>query len=274
MLGAVIGDIIGSVYEFNNVKTKDFPLWTAQSRFTDDTVCTIAIADALMHGKRFDTTLREWCRRYPDVGYGQKFKQWIDNEKMPPYHSWGNGALMRLSPVAYLSQSRIQAILNGMEATSVTHNSAEAITATEAFIDAFYAFKSDTPGNVMREALSFRYGYSMNRSVNSIRMNYNKFFVSCHRTLPEAIICVSEAEIFEDAIRNAVSLGGDSDTLAAIAGSLAEVRFGIPNDMKAKAWQRLDTPMQNILKEMYRTPKTIIRQHLSYHPVTGERTRD
>ncbi|MBQ7412930.1 MAG: ADP-ribosylglycohydrolase family protein [Alphaproteobacteria bacterium] len=274
MFGAVIGDIIGSVYEFHNVKTKDFPLWTDRSCFTDDTVCTIAVADALMHGKRFDTTLREWCRHYPDIGYGQKFKQWVNDDKMPPYHSWGNGAIMRLSPVAYLSKDRIHAVLNGMDATAITHNSSEAISATEAFIDAFYDFQSGVPGDTIRSALSFRYGYSMNRSVDYIRMNYNHFYVSCHRTLPEAVICVIEAENFEDAIRNAVSLGGDSDTLAAVAGALAEARFGVPEEMKSQARSKLDLPMQRVLDKMYQTPKTIIRQHFSYHPVTGEKMRD
>ena len=273
MLGAIIGDIIGSVYEFNNVKTKDFPLWTDASHFTDDTVCTVAIADALLHQKPFDQTLRDWCRRYPDAGYGPLFQKWVHSDTMPAYKGWGNGAVMRLSPVAFLSADKIEARLSGMEQTAVTHNSAEAITATEAYIDTFFALKEGYSSDTIARTLSFRFGYQMDRSIDDIRATYDKFYVRASKTVPEAISCALYATSFEDAIRNAISLGGDSDTLAAITGSLAEVRFGVPAKMKLEAISRLDDSMRSVLQEMYNHPNQVIRHCLSYHPITGDRTR-
>ena len=273
MLGAIIGDMIGSAYEFNNVKRKDFPLWTADSRLTDDTVCTIAIADALLNHKPFDKALRDWCRRYPEAGYGPMFQKWIESDTMPAYKSWGNGAVMRLSPVAFLSADKTEALLTGMEQTAVTHNSAEAISATKAYLEAFFDLKEEHKPNYIAQALSDRYGYQMDRSVDFIRASYNKFYVRCSKTVPEAIICALEATDFEDAIRNAISLGGDSDTLAAMAGALAEVRFGIPGILKTEVLSRLDNSMKKILTQMYQHPNCVKRKHLSYHPLTGEKER-
>ena len=273
MLGAIIGDMIGSVYEFNNVKDKNFPLWSKASHYTDDTVCTIAIADALLNQKPFDKALREWCRRYPEAGYGPMLQKWVQSDQAPAYRSWGNGAVMRLSPVAYLSADKTEALLNGFEQASVTHNSATALTATSAYLDAFFAIKEcNTPRNIA-SALSARYGYQMNRSIDDIRSSYDKFYVRADKTIPESISCVLWAKNFEDAIRNAISLGGDSDTLAAMAGALAEVRFGIPHALKVEALYRLDQPMRAVLDQMYQRPNQITRHHLSYHPITGEKER-
>jgi len=273
MIGAVIGDMIGSVYEFNNVKHKDFPLWRKDSCFTDDTVCTIAIADALLHQKPFDESLREWCRRYPNAGYGSMFYEWIKSDTMPACHSWGNGAIMRLSPVAFLSADKLDALSSGLEQTAVTHNSPEALTATEAYINTYFDLKEGCEPSHIAKVLSARYGYQMDRSIDDIRASYDKFYVRASKTVPEAISCALQATDFEDAIRNAVSLGGDSDTLAAMAGALAEVRFGIPAGIKKEALSRLDQPMKTILKEMYRRPNQIIRHRLSYQPMTGEKER-
>ena len=273
MFGAVIGDIIGSVYEFNNVKSKSFPLWSDASTFTDDTLCTIAIADAMLHQKSFEAALVDWGKRYPQVGYGPMFQGWLGSERRKPYKSWGNGAVMRLSPVCYLSPDCIYATLSGLEATGVTHNSSEALLATEAYIDAFFSLKEGKTPTDIKDKLSSRYGYDMNRSVDDIRECYDKFYVRCSKSVPEAIICALDATGFEDAIRNAISLGGDSDTLATMTGALAEVRFSVPAEMKAQALARLPDPMKEILNEMYRTPRQIKRQKLSYHPLTGERER-
>ena len=273
MLGAIIGDMIGSVYEFNNVKTKDFTLWCNDSHLTDDTVCTIAIADALLNQKPFDKALREWCRRYPEAGYGPMFQKWVQSDTMPAYKSWGNGAVMRVSPVAYLSVDKSEALLSGLEQTAVTHNSAEPITAVSAYLDAFFDLKEGYKPSIITQALSARYGYQMDRSIDEIRSGYNKFYVRASKTVPEAILCALQATSFEDAIRNAVSLGGDSDTLATMAGALAEVRFGVPKSMEKEALSRLDTSMKSVLMQMYGRPNCIARHHLSYHPVTGEKER-
>lgn len=259
MLGAIIGDIIGSVYEFHNIKTKDFPLFSKESHFTDDTVCTIAVADALMHHKPVDKTLREWGRRYSSVGYGPMFLKWLQSDDMGPYRSFGNGAVMRLSPLARLCNDRTQAVLTGMDITAITHNSAEAITATEAYIETLFALKDGHSPDIIKSALSLRFGYDMNRTVSDIRSAYDKFYVRCSKSVPEAITCALDATSYTDAVRNAVSLGGDSDTLACMAGGLAAIRFPIPRDIQQRALTYLPTEMTDIISEYNHKTKTPIK---------------
>lgn len=256
MLGAVIGDIIGSSYEFNNIKSKNFPLWTNQSRITDDTVCTIAVADSLIHNKDITNTLRSWCRRYP-VGYGQKFKNWIDAPLPTPYNSWGNGAVMRISPVGFLYDDFNTSLKKGMEITNITHNHPDTAKAVEAYLMTMALIKSGVATQAIKEVIQTKYQYNMNRSVDKIRSTYDKFYVRCNKTVPEAIICALDAVSFEDAIRNAISLGGDSDTLACMTGALAELRFGIPPEMTRSALRYLDTGMKQVLRKLYQTPTQI-----------------
>ncbi len=241
MLGAVIGDIVGAPYEGRGrqIKTKDFPLFGPYSRFTDDTVCTAAVADILMHDKPPAETMQQWCRRHPRKGYGGNFGRWIYSPDPAPYKSWGNGAGMRVSPAAYLNKDSLSNALEASDkVTAVTHNHPEGMKGARAITHAIWlAFNGADPQEIRSEIVS-TYGYDLSRSVDEIRPDYS-FDVSCQGTVPEAITCALEATSFEDAVRNAVSLGGDSDTLAAIAGPIAEALHGIPREIEEEAECRL-----------------------------------
>ncbi len=272
MFGAVIGDIIGSAYEFNNVKTKDFPLWTKASHITDDTVCTIAVADSILNHKPIVETLQDWCRVY-SIGYSKKFQEWVNSPFPEPYQSFGNGAVMRISPVGFLYRNVTEAIQKGTEITNITHNHPMAIQAVEAYLTTMHLIKNGENPHKIKAIIQEKYPYDMNRSVDEIRATYDKFYVRCERTVPEAIICALDATSFEDAVRNAVSLGGDSDTLACMAGALAELRFGVPTEMKQKALGYLNLEMAGILKQLYQEPKRIIKHYAVFPELPAPRQR-
>ena len=274
MLGAIIGDIVGSVYEWNNIKTKDFPLFNERGFFTDDTVMTIAVADAIMQGGTSDDfidSMKKWGRLYPSAGYGSRFGSWLFSDNREPYNSWGNGSAMRVSPCAWMMDCGFCARTgmwpsNGREgarlSASVTHNHPEGIKGALAVTDAIFMLryyvggfhntedyatykdysmdelKSKIKGHVEQE-----HGYNLSRTLNEMRPSY-KFNESCQETVPEAIIAFLESTDFEDAIRNAISLGGDSDTLAAITGSIAEAAYGIPKVIADEALRYLDAPLR------------------------------
>lgn len=232
MLGAIIGDIVGSVYEFDNYKSKDFmPFFHRRAKITDDTVCTIAVADILLHQKAPAETLRNWCVRYESVGgWGGRFGVWFEQKTLAPYGSFGNGAAMRVSPAAFLAKSEEQALAWAEVVTEITHDHPEGIKGAKATTLAIYrALQGDSPDQI-REAVSNTYAYDLSLSVDQIRPNY-RYTESCQGSVPQAITCALEATDFEDAIRNAISIGGDSDTIAAIAGGIAEARFGIPDNL-------------------------------------------
>lgn len=250
MLGAIIGDIVGSVYEFDNIKTKDFPLFREDSRCTDDTVCTTAVADIILNDKDPVKTLVHWCRKYPGMGYGDRFVKWFDLPWQEPYNSFGNGAAMRVSPAAFLAPSIEYGRRLATTVTEITHNHPEGMKGALATTDAIWlAFNAATPKEI-RSHVEATYGYDMNRTVDSIRPTY-RFNETCMGTVPEAIICALEAEDFEDAIRNAISVGGDSDTLAAITGAIAEARFMIPDDLCQQALRRIPDDLRAVVLQMY-----------------------
>ena len=251
MLGAIIGDIVGSVYEFDNIKTKDFPLFREDSRITDDTVCTVAVADIILNQKDPVETLVYWCRKYPGMGYGDRFVKWFDLPWQEPYNSFGNGAAMRVSPAAFLAPSIQYARKLATAVTEITHNHPEGLKGALATSDAIWLASSDATPEAIRSHVEMTYGYDLNRTVDSIRPDY-EFNESCMKTVPEAIICALEAEDFEDAVRNAVSIGGDSDTLAAIAGAIAEARFMIPEALCQEALRRIPGDLRTVLLQMYR----------------------
>lgn len=269
MLGAIVGDIVGSIYERNNIKTKDFPLFGEGCHFTDDTVMTIATADALLHGNQEDNFIdayKKWGRMYPNAGYGAKFARWIRSEDRNPYYSWGNGSAMRVSPCGWFMDCYFWGRTgcypsNGREVAArsarVTHNHPEGIKGAIAVADAicyarFFSLELafdygdswtlDELKQRMRKDLSREYGYDLDQMLDDIRPYY-RFDVSCKGTVPQAIIAFLESTDFEDAIRNAISLGGDSDTLAAITGSIAEAAYGIPDWIKEKTLSYLTEPM-------------------------------
>ncbi|MBP9059009.1 MAG: ADP-ribosylglycohydrolase family protein [Rhodoferax sp.] len=250
MLGAIIGDIVGSVYEFDNIKTKEFPLFRGDCRFTDDTVCTVAVADIVFNSKDPSETLVNWCRNYPGRGYGDRFTKWFDLPWQEPYNSFGNGAAMRVSPAAFLAESLEEALQSAQSVTEITHNHPEGLKGAKATAHTIYLAKHGIPVNKIRNVIAASYGYDLSRTVDAIREDYD-FYESCQKTVPEAIACALEASDFEDAIRNAISIGGDSDTIAAIAGGIAEASFGIPKSIADKALSFLPADMRHILTAVY-----------------------
>lgn len=254
MLGAIIGDIVGSVYEFNNYRAKDFtPFFHPKAFFTDDTVCTIAVADALVNRKDPATTLREWGRRYwNNGGWGQRFALWIATDGMGPYNSLGNGAAMRVSAAGLLATSIEEAIALSDRVTEVTHNHTEGMRGGAATAVAIHMARTGRGAEEIRQAIVQRFQYDLTPSVDEIRPTY-RYNERSQDTVPQALTCALEANDYEDAIRNAISIGGDSDTIAAIAGAVAEALFGISDDVAAEAWRFLPTEMRVVLQDLYAT---------------------
>lgn len=255
MLGAIIGDIVGSIYEWNRIKTKDFTFFDPQCEFTDDSVCTAAVADILMNNLPPAQTMQEWCRRHPGRGYGGFFHQWIHFAVPAPYKSYGNGAAMRVSPAAFLNRDDLDAALNAADnVTAITHNHPEGLKGARATTHAIWlAYQGETTTDI-RQTIVVEYGYDLRRTVNDIHPGYS-FDETCQGTVPQAITCALESESFEDAVRNAVSLGGDADTLAAIAGPVAEALHGIPDEFIELAVNQFLTGAPDIcevIQEMYR----------------------
>lgn len=253
MLGAVIGDIVGSVYEWDNVRRKDFgPLFHPKAFFTDDTICTVAVADALANERNPGEALMDWGRRYFDNGgWGGMFSRWLVRGALGPYNSYGNGAAMRVSPAGLLASSVEEASTLSRQVTEVTHNHPEGLKGAEATALAiFLARQRVTPQNI-KVAITERYGYDLQRTPDDIRPTY-RFNETCQETVPQALVCALTATDFEDAIRNAISIGGDSDTVAAIAGGVAEALFGIPDEIADRGWTYLHNDMRETLTLLYR----------------------
>ena len=250
MLGAIIGDIVGSIHEFNNHRSKQFELFGPGSDFTDDTVCTIAVADTLLHGKPPANALYEWCNRYPGRGYGGMFSRWIQTPGAKPYNSYGNGAAMRVSPAGLLGRTLGEALDMARRVTEVTHNHPEGLKGAAATAHAIFLAKRGASAEEIRTAIQASYGYDLVRSVDEIRPIY-RFNETCQKTVPEALVCALEATDFEDGIRNAVSIGGDSDTIAAIAGAVAEALFGVPETLSKDGLSKLPADMRRIVEELY-----------------------
>ncbi len=258
MLGAIIGDIVGSIYEPKDrrIKTKDFPFFGEDCRFTDDSVCTTAVADSLLHDLSPAETMRKWGKRYPRCGFSQIFKNWIYSEEHAPNCTFRNGAAMRVSPAAFLNRDDLDAALVAADkVTVISHDHPEGIKGALATAHAIWlAFRDESPTSI-REIITTEYGYDLTRTVDDIRPGY-AFDMTCQGTVPQAVTCALESENYEDAVRNAISLGGDSDTLSSIAGAIAEALHGIPNDIKEEAKVRYLTKAPDILEvisEMYRT---------------------
>ncbi len=255
MLGAIIGDIVGSRFEWNNHRSKDFDLLTYKCFFTDDSVMSLAIAKAILESKEDYSDLNEkvvyWMRligqHYPDCGYGGGFRKWMFSNDPKPYNSYGNGAAMRVSAAGLAANSLEEAILLSKKVTEVTHNHPEGIKGAEATAVAIYLAKSGSNILDIRDYINTHY-YSMNFKLDDIRNSY-KFSETCQDTVPQAIEAFLESKNFEDAIRNAISIGGDSDTLAAITGGIAEAYYGIPTNIRKHALTYLDEHLLSILVE-------------------------
>ena len=252
MLGAIAGDIIGSIYEAAPIKTKGFPLFGLGVSFTDDTVCTVAIADALLSGGDFAQFLRAYVRRYPGRGYGGMFLRWAHTPGMSAYGSWGNGAAMRVSAVAWLASDEADALATAARSAAVSHGHPEAIAGAQATVLAAWLARHGADPETVHREIAARFGYDLGQSVEQIRAWY-AFDISCQGTVPPALVCALEATCYEDAIRNAVSLGGDTDTLACITGGIAEALYGLPPDIAAQARGYLDHRLLSVIDRFYQT---------------------
>ena len=252
ILGAIAGDIIGSVYENRPIKTKDFELFSTRSIFTDDTVMTIAIANWLcedMSSKNvLISNLQYFGNLYPNAGYGGRFIHWLMQESPQPYESWGNGSAMRVSPCAWAAESLEMAQELAKTSAVVTHNHPEGIKGALATCDAIYLARTGSSKERIKSHIEKNYGYDLSFTIDGIRPFYD-FDVSCQGSVPESIVCFLEADSFEDTIRNAVSLGGDADTLAAIAGSIASAYWEIPKDISYKSNNLLDDTLLDVFIE-------------------------
>ncbi len=240
MIGAIVGDIIGSYFEHYPTKYTDFELYSENSCFTDDTVLTVAVADWLLNGGELRTYFYDYVERYPGVGYGGTFLNWAQCHLTEPYGSWGNGSAMRVSPVAYACDS-LPGVLRLAETTAaVTHNHPDGILGALAVAGCVFVTRNGGSKDDVRRFIDTEIGYDLSRTIDTIRPFYS-FDVSCAGSVPEAITAFLESESVEHAIRLAVSLGGDSDTMACIAAAIAEPFFGgVPNDLWLPARGRLD----------------------------------
>jgi ADP-ribosylglycohydrolase len=252
MIGAIAGDIIGSVYEHRQIKTTRFPLFDRRCRFTDDSVMTIAVAAAILEGAPYGPALKRFGRRYPDAGYGSAFYDWLFQDEIMPYHSWGNGSAMRASPIGLAFDTPERVLAEARRSAEVSHNHPEGIKGAQAAALAVYLARQGESKDAIRLEIAGRFGYALDRTVESIRPGY-KFDVSCQGTVPEALIAFFDANSYEDAVRNAISLGGDSDTLACIAGGVAQAFYGsIPAEITAKAVALLPPDLLEIVEEFNR----------------------
>ncbi|MCD6576687.1 MAG: ADP-ribosylglycohydrolase family protein [Anaerolineaceae bacterium] len=255
MLGAIAGDIIGSPYEFVPYKNTDFPLFCAHSKFTDDTVLTIAVADALLHNLDLIDTLKEYSRKYPDAGYGGSFKRWVFSDSRDPYNSWGNGSAMRTSPIGFFYNKEIDVLKAAKTYAQVTHNHPEGIRGAQATSLCIFLARHRISKSDIRKEISKWFNYDLSKTINEIRPNYY-FDVSCQGSVPQSIIAFLESDDYEDAIRKAVSLGGDADTMACIAGGIAEAFYGpIPENIALEINQRLPDEFLKIIDEFYKAIK-------------------
>ena len=239
MWGAVVGDIAGSRFEGSRGGRKDFDLFDRRCTYTDDTVCTAAVAYIIVNNRRPDVTLQRWCRRHPGRGYGGGFRQWIESPVPRPYGSFGNGAAMRVSPVALLCRGRTldYALALSDRVTEITHDHPEGIKGARAVTEAIWLALCGEGTETVRHQITERYGYDLARTLESIRPSH-RFDVTCQGTVPTALICALESTCLEDAVRNAVSLGGDADTLAAIAGAVGEALHGLDEGLVRTARER------------------------------------
>lgn len=250
MLGAIAGDIVGSPFEACATKEKDFALFGRRSCFTDDTVMSVAIADALLAGSpyAFVDQLKAWYRRHPHVGYGQTFARWAAHPTdRDPYNSWGNGSAMRVSPVAWAFDDLDTVLRIAGESAAVTHDHPEGIAGAKAVAGCIFLARTGATRDALREFAAATYGKRMERTLDQIRPGY-RFDVSCIGSVPEAIIAFLESSDFEDALRNAVSLGGDSDTQACSAGAIAEGFYrGVPDPIAGETLRRLDAGLRAVV---------------------------
>jgi ADP-ribosylglycohydrolase len=262
MIGAIIGDVIGSVYENQNTQTENFPLFSRFSRFTEDTILTVAIADAILHRKvhpipfverklnseLYMENLRAYARKFPNAGYGQLFDKWALSSSRRGYRSYGNGSAMRVSPIGFAFSSLDQVLTEAKLSAQVTHNHPDGIKGAQAVASAVFLARNGRTKDEIRDFIQQRFNYDLRQRLKIIRVNY-KFDSSCKGSVPQAIRAFLESTSFEDAIRKAISLGGDSDTLACMAGGISQAYYkNIPSALLAETNMLLDSSMKKVIR--------------------------
>ena len=250
MLGAIAGDVIGSIYEGNPIKTTDFILFDKKSNYTDDTVLTIAIAYSILEGVDYVTSLKFFGRKYP-AAYGMSFYHWLVSSSSEPYNSWGNGSAMRVSPIGFAFNSVEEVLNEARRSAEVTHNHPEGIKGAQATALAIFLARMGESKELIKGEVSKRFAYDLNQTLDEIRPTYS-FQISCQYSVPESIIAFLESENFEGAIRNAISLGGDSDTMACIAGGIAQAFYkDLPEEIIHNVRLRLPDEFLQIMDKFY-----------------------
>ena len=249
MIGAIAGDVIGSVHEGSGTKTKDFPLFVEDSQFTDDTVLTIAVAQRLLHGGDYIDLFHEFFHAYPLAGYGGSFIRWAGYRRREPYNSWGNGSAMRVSPVGFAFDILAEVLAQAKQSAEVTHNHPEGIRGAQATATAIFLARSGQGKEDIKSHLEREFGYNLSERLDDIREGY-VFDVSCQGSVPQSIIAFLESNDYETAVRNAISLGGDADTMACIAGGIAEAYYGgVPDDIQSRTLAALDERLRAVAME-------------------------
>jgi ADP-ribosylglycohydrolase len=247
MIGAIAGDIIGSIYEATPIKSMDFPLFQKYSTFTDDTVMTIAIADAILHQSDYAESMKKYGLKYPDAGYGGMFLTWLYQSEVRPYNSWGNGSAMRVSPIGFAFHDSDKVLHEAKKSAKGSHNHPEGIKGAQATALAVHMAFAGANKESIRKEIARLFEYDLSRTVEEIRPYY-RFDVSCQGTVPEAIIAFLDSNDYENAIRKAISLGGDSDTLACITGGIAQAFYKeIPQEITRQVYERLPKDLSTVL---------------------------
>jgi ADP-ribosylglycohydrolase len=251
MLGAIVGDVIGSVHEGLGTKTKDFPLFVTGSTFTDDSVLTVAVAEWILVGKNLVDILHAYVHAYPGRGYGGMFGHWARTRQRQPYNSFGNGAAMRVSPVGFAFGTIEDVLARSQESAAVTHNHPEGIRGAQATAAAIFYARRGQSKHQIRHTLESQFGYDLSARLDQIRPTY-QFDETCQGTVPQALISFLESTSYEDAIRNAISLGGDADTLACITGGIAEAYYGgVPHDLARRVLPMLDERLVEVVDRFH-----------------------
>lgn len=252
MLGAIAGDIIGSIYERHGIKTSDFPLFGPFNRFTDDTVMTVAVASAILEQTDYAAAMKQWGREYPHAGYGGTFINWLFEAEVRPYNSWGNGSAMRVSPIGLAFDTVDEVLAQAERSAEVSHNHPEGIKGAQATALAVFLARQGEAKESIRQEISRCFGYNLARTIEEIRPDY-RFDVSCQGSVPEAMIAFLDSNSYEEAVRLAVSLGGDSDTLACIAGGIAQAYYGsVPAAIVKAVREVLPADILDIVDQFHR----------------------
>ncbi len=247
IVGTICGDIIGSSYERKRMKDYDFEMFPPRTRCTDDSVCTVAVAEALVEGEKFEDALRRWCNKYPRAGYGRAFKAWIADPEKGAYNSWGNGSAMRVSACGVVAKTLGEALELAKKSAEVTHDHPEGIKGAQATAAAIFLARHGATKEEIKEEVERLTGYDLSRRYDDIKPGY-KFASSCQLSVPESIICFLEGKDYEDTVRLAVAMGGDSDTMAAIAGGIAAAYYKeIPEHLLTPCMRYLKPGMKEVI---------------------------